>query len=83
MKAIRGSPNASRITIKHQSGLSMDPTLALVNELLEEGLILSLGKSEDSDMGCKPALQSLPSKNNLAYKEKSGSNEPDLSFAYL
>lgn len=59
LEIIRNSPNASRVTIKRQSGLSMDSTLSLVNELLEEELILSLGKSEDSRVGRKPTLLSI------------------------
>lgn len=59
LEIIRHSPNSSRITIKRQSGLSMDSTLSLVNELLEEGLILSLGKSGDSRVGRKPTLLTL------------------------
>jgi len=59
LEIIRSTPNASRITIKRQSGLSMDSTLSLVSELLEEGLVLSLGKSEDSHIGRKPTLLTI------------------------
>ena len=59
LEIIRHSPNPSRITVKRQSGLSMDSTLLLIDELLEEGLILSLGKSENSRIGRKPTLLTI------------------------
>ena len=53
---IRTSPEASRIFVKRKSGLSMDSTLSLIEELLGEELILSIGKAESGGAGRKATL---------------------------
>lgn len=50
---IRSRQDASRTLIRRETGLSMDVTLTLVEELLREGLILSAGKSEGGGAGRK------------------------------
>jgi len=56
LEIIRSTPNASRIAVKRQSGLSMDSTLSLVEELLCEGLILTSGKSDSGKAGRKATI---------------------------
>ncbi len=56
LKIIRTTPNASRIVVKRQTGLSMESILGLVDELLEEGLIRSRGVLEDGRVGRKATL---------------------------
>lgn len=53
---IRSTPEASRMLVKRESGLSMDSTLSLIEELLEEGLILPVGKTESGKAGRKATL---------------------------
>ena len=53
---IRTAPEASRIFVKRASGLSMDSTLSLIEELLSEGLIRSIGKAESGGAGRKATL---------------------------
>lgn len=53
---IRSTPNASRIVIKRQTGLSMESILVLVGELLDEGLILSPGTLDDGKVGRRATL---------------------------
>lgn len=53
---IRHTPDASRIQVKRQSGLSMDSTLSLIDELISEDLILSIGKTESGKAGRKATL---------------------------
>ncbi|MBR5225764.1 MAG: ROK family protein [Clostridia bacterium] len=53
---IRNTPNASRILVKRKSALSMDSTLSLVEELIDEGLVLSVGKSDSGKAGRKATL---------------------------
>lgn len=53
---IRATPAASRISVKRESGLSMDSTLSLVEELLQEELILTVGKAESAKAGRKATL---------------------------
>ncbi len=56
LSIIRQTPDASRILVKRKSGLSMDSTLSLVEELLREGLILTTGKAESAKAGRKATL---------------------------
>lgn len=56
---IRTSPEASRIYVKRKSGLSMDSTLSLIEELLHEELICSVGKSSGSGAGRKATLLAI------------------------
>lgn len=56
LSIIRTTPNASRILVKRESGLSMDSTLSLIEELLEEGLLLTLGKEDSGKAGRKATL---------------------------
>lgn len=53
---IRSTPNASRILVKRESGLSMDSTLSLIEELIGEGLVLSVGKADSGKAGRKATL---------------------------
>jgi len=53
---IRHTPEASRIQVKRLSGLSMDVTLTLVGELIDEGLILPVGKTDSGRAGRKATL---------------------------
>ena len=53
---IRRTPEASRIQVKRLSGLSMDVTLTLIGELLDEGLILPVGKTDSGKAGRKATL---------------------------
>lgn len=63
LKLIRITPDASRISIKRQSGLSMESTLAVVDQLLEEGLIVSVGKQDSARAGRKATLLSINSES--------------------
>lgn len=56
LEIIRTTPDASRISVKRARGLSMDSTLALIGELLDEGLILSRGKTESGRVGRRATL---------------------------
>lgn len=56
LEIIRSTPNASRVSVKRERGLSMDSTLALINELLEENLILNFGKAENGKVGRKATM---------------------------
>ena len=56
LDVIRTTPKASRILVKRETGLSMDSTLSLIEELLDEGLILSLGKADSGKAGRKATL---------------------------
>ena len=56
LEIVRTEPNASRILIKRLSGLSMESTLSMVEELLSEGLIESVGKMDDGKVGRKATL---------------------------
>lgn len=56
LEIIRSTPDASRIAVKRKSSLSMDSTLLLIEELLGEGLILSVGKAESGKAGRKATL---------------------------
>jgi len=53
---IRRTPDASRIQVKRLSGLSMDVTLSLIGELLDEELILPVGKADSGKAGRKATL---------------------------
>ena len=53
---IRRTPDASRIQVKRLSGLSMDVTLSLIGELIDEGLILPVGKADSGKAGRKATL---------------------------
>lgn len=53
---IRSTPNASRILVKRKSALSMDSTLSLIEELIDEGLVLSVGKADSGKAGRKATL---------------------------
>ena len=46
LEIIRTTENPSRASIKRATGLSMESSLSLVEELLAEGLILPVGKEE-------------------------------------
>ena len=56
LDVIRSAPKASRILVKRETGLSMDSTLSLIEELLEDNLILSLGKADSGKAGRKATL---------------------------
>lgn len=53
---IRRVPNASRIVVKRMTGLSMDSSLALVDALLQEGLIVATGKKDNRRAGRKATI---------------------------
>lgn len=53
---VRRMPDASRALIKRTTGLSMESSLSLVDELLREGLILSVGKSDSGRAGRKATI---------------------------
>ena len=53
---IRTAPEASRIYVKRKSELSMDSTLSLIEELLDEELIRTIGKAEGGGAGRKATL---------------------------
>lgn len=59
LEIIRATPNASRIAIKRQTGLSMESILSLVNELLDEGLIVSQGALDEGKVGRKATLLAI------------------------
>jgi len=59
LKLIRSMPEASRISIKRESGLSMESTLAVIDQLLEEELIVSVGKKDSVKAGRKATLLSI------------------------
>ena len=59
LKLIRSMPEASRISIKRESGLSMESTLAVIDQLLEEELIVSVGKKDSAKAGRKATLLSI------------------------
>lgn len=61
LKLIRTTPDASRISIKRQSGLSMESTLAVIDQLLEDGLIVSVGKKDSAGAGRKATILSINS----------------------
>ena len=51
LQIARSTQDISRMRIKEISGLSMDFTLALVSELLEEALLVECGKAESGGAG--------------------------------
>ena len=51
LQIVRTEPEASRIRIKQLSGLSMESTLSLVDELLREGLLLEGEKTSGTGAG--------------------------------
>ncbi len=53
---VRKTPNASRTLIQRLTRLSMESTLRLVNELLDEGLLLGAGKMDSNTAGRKARL---------------------------
>ena len=56
LQIIRTEASPSRMVVKKQSGLSMDTTLSLVEELLTEGLIEEVGMEESIHAGRKATL---------------------------
>lgn len=56
LEIIRHTPDASRASIKRETGLSMESALSLVEELLEEGLICECGKQERGSAGRRAKL---------------------------
>ena len=56
LEIIRSTPEACRTLVQKRSGLSMDSTLFLINELLESDLIHSVGKSDTRKAGRKSTL---------------------------
>lgn len=56
LETIRNNENASRILVKRQQGLSMGSALGLIEELLQENLIVAIGKSAGSGAGRKATL---------------------------
>lgn len=61
LEIIRNTPAASRAVVQKLSGLSMDSTLGLIDELLRDGLIVSMGKSDDGKVGRKATLLKINS----------------------
>ena len=61
LEIIRNTPEASRTAIQKLSGLSMDSTLHLVEELLKSGLIYSVGKSNTQKPGRKATILQINS----------------------
>ncbi len=51
LEIIRQSPNPSKVSIKRETGLSMESALSLVEELLSEGLITAVGKETRESAG--------------------------------
>ena len=58
---IRNTPEASRTLVQKLSGLSMDSTLHLVEELLKSGLIHTMGKSDSQKPGRKATILQINS----------------------
>ena len=56
LEIIRTTENPSRASIKRATGLSMESSLSLVEELLAEGLILPVGKEERGSAGRKATV---------------------------
>lgn len=56
LEIIRHTSNASRVSIKRETGLSMESALSLVEELLQEGLICDGGKQERGSAGRRAKL---------------------------
>ena len=55
IEMIRRMPSPSRAVIQKASHMSMESTLGLIGELLDEGLVMETGKS-DTTVGRKPVL---------------------------
>ena len=53
---VRRTPNASRTMIQKITHLSIETTLTLVNELIDDGLLLMAGKKDDGALGRKPVI---------------------------
>jgi N-acetylglucosamine repressor len=56
MDIVWRTPRASRTLIQKTTHMSMESTLTLVNELLEEGLLLRAGKSDGNSVGRKSMI---------------------------
>lgn len=59
LEIIRREGETSRTAVKRLSGLSMDSTLSLMDELLSEGLIKTVGKEEPQGAGRRATLVRL------------------------
>lgn len=59
LEIIRREGETSRTAVKRLSGLSMDSTLSLMDELLSEGLIETVGKEEPQGAGRRATLVRL------------------------
>lgn len=59
LQIIRSTPAAGRTLIKQESNLSMESTLSLINELMEEGLVVTTGVAESRGAGRKATLLSI------------------------
>ena len=59
LEIIRREGETSRTAVKRLSGLSMDSTLSLMDELLDEGLIETVGKEEPQGAGRRATLVRL------------------------
>lgn len=59
LQVIRTREDASKTTVRRETGLSMDSTLSLVDELIADGLVLTAGKTGSAGAGRKAMLLTI------------------------